>query len=169
MIGSLATPAGSMETVAEAVFPSLSWFQELARLARVHRSRFEHLGYADCVAEFCVTDGRPSPFAVQVTFEEFDVTDVRIPSVSDHYRADFRVEGDLATWQRMLESIARNHGRPDLDQTLNHLTHMGTPMRVTSTDPLRRDLYFRYAQTLQEFFNLSAAIHTHFAANVGTR
>ncbi|GIW44457.1 MAG: hypothetical protein KatS3mg077_1739 [Candidatus Binatia bacterium] len=148
-------------TIAE--FPSLQWFELLAQIANAERPRFEHLGYCDCVAEFCVTDTTPWPFVVQVTFEEFEVADVRVPGPEDAQRADFRIEGSLAAWRDMIESIARNHGRPDLEQTLNHLTHMGTPMRVAAQDPVRRDLYFRYAQSLQEFFNLSERIATRFA------
>ncbi|GBD26211.1 hypothetical protein HRbin30_01541 [bacterium HR30] len=151
------------ESLPTAVFPSIRWFELLAAEANSQRARFEHLGDVDCVAEFCVTDVQPAPFVVQVTFEEFGVVDVRIPAANDRDRADFRVEGNLATWRRMLESIARNGGRPDLEQTLNYLTHMGTPMRVMSADPVRRDLYFRYAQSLQEFFNVSARILTQFA------
>jgi hypothetical protein len=168
MTGADAQPAreSGAELAEEAEFPSLAWFRLLARRVRDHRSRFEHLGDADCVAEFCVTDTEP-PFVVQVTFEEFEVVDVRLATAADRERADFRVEGDSSTWQRMLESIARNGGRPDLDQTLNYLTHMGTPMRVTAQDPLRRDLYFRYAQSLQEFFNLSAGIRTRFVPHAG--
>lgn len=143
-------------------FPSLTWFERLAAEANAARSQFEHLGYVDCVAEFRVTDAQPNPFAVQITFEEFAVVEVRLPTPGDKERADFCVEGSLSAWRSMLESIARNRGRPDLEQTLNYLTHMGTPMRVTGTDPVRRDLYFRYAQSLQEFFNLSARLCTHF-------
>ncbi len=54
-------------------------------------------------------------------------------------------------------------GRPALDQTLNRLSHLGTPMRVVSDDPLKRDLFFRYNQSLQEFVNASAAFPTAFA------
>lgn len=152
----------TFEAERTAPFPSLHWFEEVAARVNAHRSRFEHLGYADCVAEFSVPDAPGGPFVVQVTFEEFSVTDVRCPSASESHRADFRVEGPLAAWRAMIESIARNHGRPDLEQTLNYLTHMGVPLQLLSTDPVRRDLYFRYAQTLQEFFNESAALDTRF-------
>ena len=64
----------------------------------------------------------------------------------------------------MIESIAAGGGRPALDQTLNRLSHMGTPVRVHSDDPLRRDLYFRYNQSLQEFVNASGCFRTGFPA-----
>lgn len=147
-----------------APFPSVEWFQRLADAMNVNRARQEQLGYCDCVAAFEVTDGAPDgrPFVVHVTFEEFSATDVRSAPASDVAGADFTVRGPLAAWRGMIESIAAGRGRPGLEQTLNRLTHMGTPMDVVSDDPLRRDLYFRYNQTLQEFVNASAAFPTAF-------
>jgi hypothetical protein len=46
--------------------------------------------------------------------------------------------------------------------TLNYLTPPNTPMRAWSEDPVRRDLFFRFNQSLQEFFNASAAFRTDF-------
>jgi len=146
-------------------FPSVAWFERLAALMNANRARQEQLGFCDCVAGFAVTDGGPDgqPFVVQVTFEEFAATDVREATPAEAARADFTVTGPLAAWRAMIESIAAGNGRPALEQTLNRLTHMGTPMHVASDDPLRRDLYFRYNQTLQEFVNASAAFATTFA------
>lgn len=144
-------------------FPSLEWFSALAQLMNENRALHEHLGYVDCVAEFAVDDAGPhgQPVAYQVTFEEFSAADVRL--ATDPTRADFRISGPLWAWRDMIESIAQHGGRPALDRTLNHLTHMGEPLRVTSNDPLRRDLYFRYNQSLQEFLNASARIDTEFS------
>lgn len=143
-------------------FPSLHWFLALAELMNENRALHEHLGFVDCIAEFAVDDGGPhgETVAYQVTFEEFCAVDVR--PATEPARADFRVSGPLWAWQMMISSIAQHGGRPALDCTLNHLTHLGEPLRVTSTDPLRRDLYFRYNQSLQEFFNASARIVTEF-------
>ena len=84
------------------------------------------------------------------------------PAPDDVARADFTLEASLATWREMIEVIARGHGRPDLTHTLNYLSHPGTPIRVWSEDPLRKDLFFRYNQSLQEFINASAAFRTIF-------
>jgi len=145
-------------------FPSLAWFQRLAQDMNDNRVRQEQLGYVDCVAQFTVTDGgrQASSWSVLVAFEEFAVIDVRQVPPDDGDPSDFVIEADLATWRAMIESIAAGHGRPALDQTLNRLTHMGTPMRVRSEDPLRRDLYFRYNQSLQEFVNASGRFRTVF-------
>ena len=143
-------------------FPSTEWFRRLAARMQADRARHEHLGYIDCVAGFTVLDGPGGPFTVHVTFEEFAAVDVRRAGPEEAARADFTLEATLATWRAMLESIAEGGGRPALTQTLNHLSHMGAPIRVTSDDPLRRDLYFRYNQSLQEFVNASAAFATSF-------
>ena len=61
-----------------------------------------------------------------------------------------------------IESIAAGGGRPALDQTLNYLSHMGTPLTLVASDPLKSDLYYRYNQSLQEFVNASCAFDTEF-------
>lgn len=151
-------------------FPSLEWFQRLAALMDADRARHERLGYVDCVAQFMVLDGGPAakPWSVQVTFDEFSVRDVRAVADVDTERADFTLEASLATWRAMIESIAAGNGRPGLEQTLNHLSHMGAPIAVRASDPLRRDLYFRYNQSLQEFVNASSALQTTFASSPTT-
>lgn len=140
-------------------FPSVAWFRKLADLMNANRARQEQLGYVDCTVGLSVTDA--GPFAVRMVFEEFEATDVRELGPDDG-PVDFVIEAPLTTWRAMIESIAVGAGRPALDQTLNHLTHLGEPMRVVAEDPLQRDLYFRYNQSLQELVNASAAFHTTF-------
>jgi hypothetical protein len=163
--------AGLMEAQAETdrgadavAFPSLEWFERLARLMKENRARNEHLGYIDCVAAFTVLDGglRGQPWTVQVTFEEFEAIDVREAGPADIARADFTLEATQATWRETIESIAQGRGRPDLTHTLNYLSHPGTPIRVWSDDPLRKDMFFRFNQSLQEFVNASASFRTIF-------
>ncbi|MDJ0848205.1 MAG: hypothetical protein QNK04_07505 [Myxococcota bacterium] len=156
--------AGATESAA-LPFPSEAWFRKLAELMNGNRVRQEQLGYVDCVADFRVLDGGEGggPFTVRVTFEEFEAVDVRTAAPGDG-DADFVLEASLDTWRAMIESIARGGGRPDLEQTLNRLSHMGSPVRVHSEDPLRRDLYFRYNQSLQEFVNASGSFQTDFPA-----
>ncbi len=146
-------------------FPSAEWFHRLADCMNTNRARQEQLGYVDCVAQFTVIDAVSGmrPWSVQVTFEEFAARDVCEVGPDDAERADFVLEASLATWREMIESIAEGGGRPDLEHTLNRLTHMGHPIALRGDDPLRRDLYFRYNQSLQEFVNASATFRTSFA------
>jgi hypothetical protein len=147
-------------------FPSVAWFERLAELMNANRTRQIQLGYVDCVARFTVlkggSDGRD--WSADVTFEEFGATDVREPKPAESARADFALEADLATWREMIESISKGGGRPDLEHTLNRLSHTGTPMHVRFDDVLRGDLYFRFNQSLQEFVNASAQFATSFPA-----
>lgn len=163
MEATTATPtrAGRASRDESIPFPSLRWFERLGEEMHHDRTRHEHLGDVDCVAEFRILDAGGRPRSIQVRFEEFDVVDVR--DATDPLRADFVVEGSLATWREMIENIAAHGGRPDLHHTLNYLTLPATPMRVTSDCPVRRDLFFRFNQSLQEFVNASAAFHTEFA------
>jgi len=149
-------------------FPSVQWLRALADAMNRNRARQEQLGYVDCVAEVRVVDGGPKggPVAYQVTFEEFEAIDVRETdpaSRADAERADFALDASLETWRAMIESIARGGGRPDLDQTLNRLSHAGTPITLRGNDQLRKDTYFRFNQSLQEFFNASAGFRTVFS------
>jgi len=146
-------------------FPSVAWFERLAELMNANRVRQLQLGYMDCVARFTVLGAGPGArdWSADVTFEEFEATDVREPAAGEAARADFALEADLATWREMIASIAAGGGRPDLDHTLNRLSHAGTPIRLCSNDVLRSDLYFRFNQSLQEFVNASAQFETRFA------
>lgn len=145
-------------------FPSVAWFERLATRMREQRARHEQLGTIDAVARFTVLDGAPGeePWHVVVTFEEFGVTSVREVADDEPCDPDFTVETDLETWEAMIRSITDGGGRPALGQTLNYLSLPGTPIRVWSEDPVRRDLFFRFNQTLQEFFNASASFPTVF-------
>jgi hypothetical protein len=147
-------------------FPSVAWFERLAELMNADRTRQIQLGFVDCVARFTVLGAGSGArdWSADVTFEEFEATDVREPAPGEASRADFALEASLATWREMIESIAKGGGRPDLDHTLNRLSHAGTPIRLRSDDVLRSDLYFRFNQSLQEFVNASARFETRFPA-----
>lgn len=162
-MGDGVSAAGGAAESAAVPFPSEAWFARLAELMNANRARQEQLGYVDCVADFRVLDGAADggTFTTRVRFEEFEAVDVQTVGPDDE-DPDFVLEGSLETWRGMIESIARGQGRPDLEQTLNRLSHMGTPIRVHSEDPLRRDLYFRYNQSLQEFVNASGSFRTCF-------
>ena len=99
-----------------------------------------------------------------MTFEEFEAVDVSEVDAANADAADFTLVASLDTWRAMIESIAAGHGRPALEQTLNRLSHMGAPMKLEAPDAVKADLYFRYNQSLQEFFNASARLRTHFPA-----
>jgi hypothetical protein len=145
-------------------FPSAAWFAELGNLMKTNRARQEHLGYIDCSVAFTVTDGSADGLArhFRVVFEEFEAVDVAEVDAAGAASADFALAASDATWRAMIDSIAAGEGRPALTQTLNYLSHMGTPLALVAADPLKSDLYYRYNQSLQEFVNASCAFHTRY-------
>ncbi len=158
------TNTRTQDTPAPVSFPSTAWFQALADLMNTDRDTHEHLGFIDCVAQFTVLDGGPDGgrVAYQVTFEEIAATDVREVTDGDSAGASFALEAGLATWREMIENIAAGDGRPDLEHTLNAMSHIGTPIALVADDPLERDCYFRFNQSLQTFVNASCQIVTVF-------
>lgn len=156
----IATSGLDRDTAAPAVpFPSLAWFQRLAELMKEDRATHEHLGDVDCVASFVVAD---KGFGATLRFDGTEVADVRPLAPADDESVDFTITGDLATWRRMIESIRDGKGRPQLDQTLNFLSLPGVPLRIDAADPVRRDFFFRFNQSLQEFVNASHRFDTVF-------
>ena len=146
-------------------FPSTGWFQALADIMNADHETHEHLGFIDCVAQFTVLDGGADggSVAYQVTFEEIEATDVREVAAGDVGRESFALKATSATWREMIESIAAGGGCPDLGHTLNALSHVGTPIALVGADPLERDRYFRFNQSLQTFVNASCQLTTMFA------
>jgi hypothetical protein len=156
---STATEAGAL------VFPSVAWFERLAELMEARRDRHKHLGTIDCLAQFTMFDhpSRGENWHVQVRFEEYSVVEVRQVGEEESTKADFILETDIDVWQEMVQNITAGQGRPDLEHSLNKLSLPGTPIRLWSEDPLARDLFFRYNQSLQEFWNACAEINTTFS------
>lgn len=141
-------------------FPCLEWFAELARMMDEQHDEFGRIGTIDCSMAVCLLDGGPggTPWCARLDFEELSVRTLRRIDVDELGTVDFVLETDLSTWTDMVANITANGGRPDLDHTLNGLSLPGTPIRVGSSDPLGRDMFFRYNQTLQRFVNNCARI-----------
>lgn len=158
------TAASAQDRPAPVAFPSKDWFQTLADLMHADRETHERLGSIDCIAQFTVLDGCPEGgrLAYQVTFEEIEATDVRQVAAEDVGRESFALEASSATWREMIENIAAGNGRPDLGHTLNAMSHLGTPIALVADDPLERDCYFRFNQSLQTFVNASSRMMTVF-------
>jgi hypothetical protein len=79
---------------------------------------------------------------------------------------DFVLEMSAEQWQEMLENI-KQHGGADLRHTLNTLD-LRTPGGIASNatgDQYRADFFFRYNESLQYFFDLSAQLETAFQSS----
>lgn len=146
------------------LFTSLAWFEALVSVIRDNAARYEHLGYTDCVMQFTVTDGNAGkPWSVRLTFDTYDVTEVALANPVREDISDFAFEAPLSVWKTMIENIARNHGKPDHEYTLNYLSMREPLFTVSAEDQLRRDYFSRYNQTMQQMMNDSHHIETRFA------
>ena len=81
-------------------------------------------------------------------------------------RSSSQLGQKYGAWKEMVESIRHHHGA-DLSHTLNSLTLPDWPLRLVPLDEeagqLDVDRFYRYNQSLQEFFDEAAAVDTRFA------
>jgi hypothetical protein len=141
-------------------FPSLGFFQALQTLMQGERERFKRLGYFDTTFGIRVLDGGGTHEYV-LGFEVFDCTVVRAVRDLSTEGLDFILEGDLDAWGEMLRNI-QQHGAADVAHSLNTLTHLGERMRIVYDDPDGHDKLYRFAESVQEFFDLAAKLEIEF-------
>ena len=143
-----------------AVFPSVGWFDEVRDVFNGDdRYRGAGGGYCNCVAGFKIADR-----IFVLTFEGVECSAAVEADEVALDDVDFFLEMPEAEWREMVANIASN-GHADLHHTLNTLDLDRLDGLATSRhgDQVREDLFFRYNQTLQFFFDASARVETEFA------
>ncbi len=162
-------------------FPSRAYFEELRKLMEAEKERFQKLGFIDTTFAVRVTGGERlrETHTYLLTFHTFSCTEVQemeagesplelLPADfldtygSTQEKIDFILEAPYEVWKEMLQNI-KEKGRADGSHTLNTLTHLGTPIKVLYDDPDGHDRLFRYSESIQEFWNLSAKLDLEFA------
>jgi hypothetical protein len=144
-------------------FPSLAWFQELARLMNENEAAFKRLGYADVAWAVDILPSAPGqkPRRFRLVFEEYSCTAVEELDPDAEADIAFTMQATFDTWKEMIDNIQANNG-PDLEHTLNRLALLDDPIYIAATDFLNRDLFARYGQTYQLFFNGAVRVPTRF-------
>ena len=137
-------------------FPSLAWFEALQRLVNDDPA-YRQIGTVDAAMGVKVADS-----VYIVTFEAFACRAVRAGNDYDLINVDFFIEMAPPAWRAMLENIKANGGA-EAGQTLVSLDMIHEISNNATGDQLRADLFFRYNQSLQHFFDLSASLNTAFA------
>jgi len=139
------------------VFPSVEWFQQVADLAMADAA-FRKAGRVDAILG-CRVGGR----TIGMVFDVFTVRDIREIGDDELRDLDFYLEMPPARWQEMLEDIKRT-GHAGLTQTLNTIDlKLPDGLAINAVgDAYRTDKFFRFNQSLQRFFDLSAQIETTF-------
>ena len=143
-------------TAAAIPFPSLDWFEALQRLVN-EDAEYRRIGTVDAVMGV-----RAGGLVFIITFEAFQCRSVRLGTEYDLINADFFLAMDSNAWRAMLENI-KSHGAAQAAQTLVSLDLLHEISNNATGDQLRADLFFRYNQSLQRFFDLSAHLNTAFA------
>ena len=148
-------------------FPSVEFFQSLQALMKAERDRFRQLGYFDATVGVSVRgDALPGgAWQAVLTFEVFDCVGVK-PADLGTETVDFTLDGDLGVWAEMLRNI-KQHGAADTAHTVNTLTHFGEGLRCLYDDPDGHDKLYRFAESVQEFFDLAAKLDFELPAAAG--
>ncbi len=142
-------------------FPSTEYFDALKARMAAQQDRFRRLGFIDTTFAVRVgQNGRPRNFILE--FEVFELKGVREVDAIDLKQVDFLIEGDARVWREMIENIRRN-GEADTGHDINTLTHFGEQLKVVYDDPDGHDKMYRFAESIQEFLDLSARIGFTYA------
>jgi hypothetical protein len=145
------------------VFPSTEWLQAVADLA-MQDERYRRYGRVDALVGIKVGDRM-----FRMTFDVFDISDIREIQFDDLRDLDFYLDMEPERWQAMLESTKENDGA-GLDYTLNTLDlKLPDGLAINAMgDGYRMDKFFRFNESLQRFFDLSAQIETTYALPAST-
>lgn len=140
-------------------FPSVEWFKTAADLLNKSDS-FKRLG--TCDSEMGVQVGNR---IFEIDFEAFEVTTIKEIDAARADELDFVLVQSADAWKAMLDDIKAN-GRATHDYTLNSLDLRSDVEFARGKDYHRRDAFYRFNQTFQEYFDNAAKIPTTFPAGV---
>ena len=142
-------------TVDTIAFPSLEWFEALREMVNDDPG-YRQFGTVDAQMGVKVADG-----VYIVAFDAFQCNSVRAGTEYDLINVDFFLEMTPEAWRTMLDDIKANGGAGP-GQTLVSLDMLHEISNNATGDQLRADMFFRYNQSLQHFFDLSANLNTVF-------
>lgn len=140
-------------------FPSVEWLNEVRAVFNANEE-YHGAGGGACEAIVGIKVGERN---FQVIFEGLECIDAREIEDAGLADMDFYLELQPDEWREMIENIKAN-GSAGLDYTLNtlDLSQEEGLAKSRSDDQYRRDLFFRYNQTLQFFFDASSRVDTEF-------
>ena len=137
-------------------FPSTDWFEALRDIV-LDDPEWRAFGMMDCAMGVNVGDS-----TIKIVFDGYEIPE--IADISDQpadAALDFTLVMPPDRWREMLENIQTN-GHADLHHTLNTIDLESPEELAKGEDYTRRDLFYRFNQTLQDFFDASSKIETTF-------
>jgi hypothetical protein len=141
-------------------FPSVEWFQQAADILNKSDSS-KRLGTTD--TQMGVQVGEK---IYEIDFEAFEITNVKEIDQARAEELDFVLVQSLEDWRAMLEDIRQN-GHATHEYTLNSLDLRSDTELAIGKDYNRRDAFYRFNQTFQDYFDFSAQIDTTYPVAVG--
>ena len=138
-------------------FPSEKWFEAVRKVYNSDSSLHSGGGGA-CHTRAGLTIGKEHYL---IEFDGLQCAQVKLMDLADLEDSDFIIRMPVARWREMIENI-QTHGRADLDYTLNSLdlTEEEGIAYSPVDDQYRQDLFYRYNQNFQDFFDASARVQT---------
>lgn len=140
-------------------FPSVEWLNAVRDVFNTTESyRGAGGGQCDCTVGLKINEE-----IYIVEFEGFGCSSIQDGTESALSDVDFYIEMPMSQWQDMLENIASN-GHAIGEHTLNTID-LGSEEGIAHSkheDQYRQDLFVRYNQTLQFFFDASHRVETTF-------
>lgn len=137
-------------------FPSVEWFNKAGELLNKSDS-FKRLGTCDTQMGVAVGDRY-----FEVDFEAFEMTGAKAIDAARADELDFTLSQDLDAWKAMLHDIKSN-GRATHQFTLSSLDLRSDAEFAKGKDYNRRDAFYRFNQTIQEYFDMSSKMDTTFS------
>ncbi len=138
-------------------FPSLAWFEALNALCN-DQDLFRKKRDGACDALVGIKVG---PAIYELDFVALKVGGVREIDAEGLKDLDFWLEQTPEQWKAMVASI-KEKGRAEGNYTLNSLDLMAPDDFARSFDGHRRDAFYRFNQTFQDYFDASAGLETAF-------
>ena len=146
------------------VFPSTEWLERVAQLA-MHDATYRRFGRVDALVGLKVGER-----VFRLTFDVLEIGAIREIGADELRDLDFYLDMEPERWQAMLRNISE-HGQAEGAYTLNSLDlRLPDGLHQNATgDGYRADKFFRFNESLQRFFDLSAQIETTFALPASAR
>ena len=144
-------------------FPSNAFFGALRESMNENVETFRKLGYFDCKFGIRVLADDAEAKSYVLGFDVYECVDCREVEDLTSENPDFVLEADAKVWREMFANIKANGGA-DAEHGINTLTHFGEGMRCLYDDPDGHDKMFRFAESIQEFFNLAARVDVDLQA-----
>lgn len=140
-------------------FPSQKWFESVRKVYNSDSSLHSGGGGAcHTRAGFSIGDEH-----YLIEFDGLECAEVKRVDLADLEDSDFVIRMPVRLWLAMVANIQAN-GKADLEHTLNSLDLSETEGIAYSPvdDQYRQDLFYRYNQNFQDFFDASSRVQTTF-------